>query len=164
MAKRKSKGKNFGCLGSIIILCFYIFAALFLLSMGTGILFVSAIAYFGLIILFLFGKLSYKICKKFIQRIIDTVRIKNTSQPSSYEQNNEQRIEQNIIPTTSVVQNYNDPEDKNQQAEKHEKQKVIKKNENSSQYQMSGYALERFARECNAYLEKCDREEEHDNS
>lgn len=74
MARRGKK--NPGCLGTMVMLCFYIGICAFLLSLGLGILVFGVVLYFGLIILYCILKAVFIKTRPIIQWLLNAVRIK----------------------------------------------------------------------------------------
>lgn len=94
MARRGKK--NPGCLGTIVMLCFYIGICAFLLSLGLGVLVFGVVLYFGLIILYCILKTVFIKMRPAIQWLLNAMRIKESDNECS--ENEQIQIESDLIP------------------------------------------------------------------
>lgn len=179
MARRGKK--NPGCLGTIVMFCFYIGICAFLLSLGLGVLVFGVVLYFGLIILYCILKAVFIKMRPAVQWLLNAIRIKEPYNECS--ENEQTLIESDPIPhepqntshanvsyTEKVVQpeivNIEQPAQQNtvpivRSVDVPASQQVQKREfePEKEEYKMSDDQLYWFALQCNAFLVKQERRE-----
>lgn len=171
MARRRKS--QLGCFGMILMFMVCFSLCVWLLSISVGIFIIVVISYFSICVFTALAKPVFNRLRPILQWTLEFFRMKDgseisdvkTDNPSTYCEIRPTELSHTDLVPEEPIRTYSaEKSQQNDDLNGTVQNNYAKNPKKEKEYKLSIYDIERFARECNAYLEKQDRKEAEKNN